>query len=83
VELKLNDGKSSMWYRHDLDDNVGFLLGEPEYYREDECFINSVLTGSKAEPSFSTASRVDYVIDQVKKKAGRNDWRNEKDIACG
>jgi predicted dehydrogenase len=73
VELKLNDGKSSMWYRHDLDDNVGFLLGAPEYYREDECFINSVLTGSKAEPSFSTASRVDYVIDQVKKKAGRND----------
>jgi len=73
VELTLNDGKSTKWYRHDLGDNVNFLLGEPEYYREDEYFVNSVLTGNKAEPCFFDASKVDYIIDQVKKKAGKND----------
>jgi len=73
VELKLNDGKSSRWYRHDLNDNVGFLLGTPEYFREDECFIKSVLNGGDAEPSFCTASKVDYIIDQVKYRAGKNE----------
>jgi len=71
VELRL-DGNSKSWYRHDLDDNVKFLLGDPEYYREDEFFVNSVLAGSKTEPSFLTSSKVDYIIDQVQKKAGEN-----------
>ena len=73
VELKLNDGKSSKWYRHDLDDNVGFLLGAPEYFREDEYFIKAVLNGNDAEPSFYAASKVDYIIDQVKHRAGYNE----------
>ncbi len=73
VELKLNDGKSTKWYRHDLDDNVNFLLGYPEFYREDEYFVNSVLTGESVEPSFGTASKVDSIIDQVKEKAGKNE----------
>jgi len=68
LELKLNDGTSSTWYRQDLNDNVNFLLGEREYYREDEYFVKSILAGIKAEPSFETASKVDYVIDQVKRK---------------
>jgi len=68
VELKLDDGKSSTWFRHDLNDNVNFLLGAPEYFREDECFIESVLDGGNAEPSFCTASKVDYIIDQVKNR---------------
>ena len=72
VELKLDDGKSSTWFRHDLNDNVNFLLGAPEYFREDECFIKSVLDGGNAEPSFCTASKVDYIIDQVKYRAGKN-----------
>jgi hypothetical protein len=66
LELKLDNGKSSMWYRHDLNDNVDFLLGAPEYFREDKCFVKSVLEGCNAEPSFYTASKVDYIIDQVK-----------------
>lgn len=65
VELKLDNGKSSTWYRHDLNDNVDFLLGAPEYFREDKCFVKSVLEGCSAEPSFYTASKVDYIIDQV------------------
>jgi predicted dehydrogenase len=73
LELKLNDGTSSTLYRHDLDDNVNFLLGESEYYREDEYFVKSILTGNNAEPSFRTASKVDYIIDHVEKKADKND----------
>ena len=70
VELKLDDGKSSRWYRHDLNDNVGFLLGAPEYFREDECFVEAVLNGGNSEPSFCAASEVDYIVDQVKCRAG-------------
>ncbi|MBN2604089.1 MAG: Gfo/Idh/MocA family oxidoreductase [Candidatus Thermoplasmatota archaeon] len=68
VELTLN-GKSKKWYRHDLSDNVDFMLGLPEFYREDEYFVNSVLSGNKTELNFLTASKVDYIIDQVQKKA--------------
>lgn len=70
VDLKLDDGKSFTWYRHDLDDNVFFWLGAPEYFREDEYFVKSVLGGRDVEPGFYTASRVDYIIDQVRYRAG-------------
>jgi predicted dehydrogenase len=73
VELKLNDSPSNTWYRHNLNDNVNFLLGEREYCREDEHFVKSILTANSAEPSFKTASKVDYIIDQVKTKAGADD----------
>jgi predicted dehydrogenase len=73
VELKLDDRKLSTWYRHDLNDNVDFLLGAPEYFREDKCFVKSVLDGCNAEPSFYTASKVDYIIDQVKYGASKNE----------
>jgi predicted dehydrogenase len=69
LDLKLKNGKSLTWYRHDLCDNVAFLLGTPEYFREDEYFIKSVLQGHAAEPSFDTALKVDYLIDQTKDKA--------------
>lgn len=73
VGFELDNGKSRSWYRHDLNDNVGFLLGDPEYFREDEYFIKSILKDRSAEPSFLTASKVDYVIDQVKYRAGKNE----------
>lgn len=73
VGVELDNGKSSSWYRHDLNDNVGFLLGDPEYFREDAYFIKSILEGHGAEPSFMTASKVDYVIDRVKDRAGKNE----------
>ena len=73
VDLKLNGEKSFAWYRHDLDDNVFFWLGAPEYFREDKYFVKSVLEGGGAEPSFYTASKVDYIIDQVRCGAGRNE----------
>jgi predicted dehydrogenase len=68
VELML-EGAPKKWYRHDLDDNVNFMLGVPEFYREDEYFVNSVLSGNKTDLPFLTASKVDYIINQVQKKA--------------
>jgi predicted dehydrogenase len=73
LNLKLKDGGSFTWYRHDLGDNVAFLLGAPEYFREDEHFIISVLQGQAVEPSFNTALKVDQLIDQIKDKADKND----------
>ncbi len=72
LELEQNDGRKYKWYRQDLNDNVGFLLGEPEYFREDKYFIESILNSCAVEPSFSTGSKVDWLIDQVRKRAGEN-----------
>jgi len=69
VTLNLKYGKPRRWYRHDLVDNVGFLIGAPEYYREDEAFIKAVQGNCAAAPDFLEASKVDYVIEQVKTKA--------------
>jgi hypothetical protein len=61
--------QSQKWYRPDLNDNVDFLIGDPEYFREDKSFVECVRSGSNAEPSFRTASKVDWLLDQVKKGA--------------
>ena len=71
IDLKLKSKKTTTWYRHDLNDNVAFLLGTPEYIREDAHFIESILQGQNAEPNFETAMKVDYLIDQIKEKAGK------------
>jgi predicted dehydrogenase len=63
-------GKSTTWYRHDLNDNVDFWLGETEYFREDQHFINSILKHENSEPSFLTAAKVDSVIDKVRQEHG-------------
>jgi predicted dehydrogenase len=73
VELKLSVGKSFTWYRHDLHDNVSFWLGLPEYYREDIYFVKSVVEGGNAEPNFYSASKVDEIIDQVKRRADESE----------
>jgi predicted dehydrogenase len=67
VEFRNTAGSLVKWYRHDLKDNVEFLLGASEYYRESKHFIECVAKGSSPEPSFFTASRVEQIIDQVKK----------------
>ena len=73
VDVKMNDGKSSTQYRHNLNDNVLFWLGEPEYFREDAYFVTSVLQGRSAEPSFHTASKVDHIIERVRYEIGKNE----------
>jgi predicted dehydrogenase len=68
VSLQDNAGASKKWYRLNLNDNVGFLLGAPEYYRESKAFIDSIVSGHKAEPSFSSGLKVEKVIEQVKQQ---------------
>lgn len=70
VSLETADREIQRWYRHDLGDNVDFLLGDPEYFREDKCFVTSVLDGRKCEPDFATASKVDEIIEQVRGRIG-------------
>lgn len=70
VELKLNDGVPSLWHKHDLGDSVSFFIGGTDYMREDECFVRSVRDGSRAEPGFQTAARVEQAIDRAKKLNG-------------
>jgi predicted dehydrogenase len=66
LRLTSGDGAHEVWYRHDLQDNVRFSLGETEYYRENQEFVDSVMENRACEPNFDTASKVDYMIDQVK-----------------
>jgi len=65
VEVKFTDGAAKKWYRHDLNDNVDFLLGAPEYYHEDSHFIKCIMEGKSTTPDFLTASKVDKIIDRV------------------
>ena len=71
VRLELGEKESHSWFRHDLADNVGFLVGGPEYYREDAYFVECVMRHNVAEPSFRTASKVDFLIDQIKSEASK------------
>jgi predicted dehydrogenase len=73
VQLKLRDAKPLRWYRHDLNDNVDFWLGEPEYFREDQHFVNLSLNNGEAEPNFECAAKTDEIIAKVKSKAEENE----------
>ena len=68
VSLQVGE-RSSSWFRHNLADNVSFWLGGPEFYREDEHFIKSVLSGSSATPDFYAASKVDKLIEEIQREA--------------
>lgn len=62
----INRAQSNTWYRQDLDDHVSFLLGESEYFRENDQFIKSIISNGKSEPSFKTATKVDHLLEQVR-----------------
>ena len=68
VALRL-ETESKKYYRQDLNDNVDFLIGGAEYFREDNAFVESLLSGKVVEPSFRTASRVERLLEQVKLRA--------------
>jgi scyllo-inositol 2-dehydrogenase (NADP+) len=70
VQLQSNTEQTRSWYRHDLQDNVGFLLGGPEYYRENVYFIKSITEKLQVETDFTSASKVDYIIEKVSERAG-------------
>jgi predicted dehydrogenase len=69
--LTLDNGTQRKWYRHDLNDGVYFSIGDPEYFRENLQFVNSLLSNRQCELSFDNASMVDYFIDQVRSRSSR------------
>jgi predicted dehydrogenase len=69
IFLPNNGGAQQKWYRQDLNDGVSFSLGEPEYFRENQEFVNSLLVDQQCELSFENASKVDCLIDQVKARS--------------
>ena len=71
--LTLNDGTQETWYRQNLNDNVSFALGETEYFRENHEFVNALKGKQGCEPSFDTASKVDYIIDEVRKGVAKHE----------
>lgn len=66
LTLTLDSARPKKWYRQDLDDHVTFLLGDSEYFRENEHFIKAIIFKEKCEPDFQTASKVDYLLEQVR-----------------
>ena len=69
------DEKVSTLYRLNLDDNnVAFMLGGPEYYREDECFVRTIEQQLIGLPSFDSAAKVEFVIEEVEKKATKHEY---------
>jgi len=69
LKLELNNSQQRTWYRQDLDDSVKFLLGDPEYFREDETFFQSLAQKSSFESNFQTALKVDFLLEEVKRIA--------------
>jgi len=70
LSLTLGNGSLTKWYKQDLSDNVVFFLGEAEYFRENQHFVNSLLNNKMSEPNFESASRVDSVLNQVRNRSG-------------
>lgn len=69
VELESDGGNSRRWHHQDLDDGAPFLLGGPDYFRENEAFLAAIADGNGIEPGFQSAARVDRIIDQVEEGA--------------
>ena len=69
LKLRLRDGSVSKWFRHDLKDTVDFWLGLPEFFRDDKHFVDCVVRGCSAEPSFVDGAEVDRIIDEIRCKA--------------
>jgi predicted dehydrogenase len=69
VKIELDNGEEKEWHRQNLKDNVGFMLGGPEYFREDEDFVKRVLSKVNPESDFGSANRVDRLIAEVRSKA--------------
>ena len=65
VKVESREGNVTTWYRQDLNDNVGFLLWTPEYYRENYHFIKCVTNDELPNPDFLEASKVDRIIERV------------------
>ncbi|MCL2358817.1 Gfo/Idh/MocA family oxidoreductase [Candidatus Bathycorpusculum sp.] len=69
LTLQLKGAQLTHWYRQDLNDAVPFLLGDPEYYREDDHFIKTIINNVRPLSNFHTAMKVDCLLDDVRLKS--------------
>jgi predicted dehydrogenase len=69
VALKLNQEEPKKWYRQSLGDNVGFMLGGSEYFREDETFVKAIVNKAHIDSDFENGKRVDRLLEDVRSKA--------------
>jgi predicted dehydrogenase len=67
VKLELNGAIVKRWYRPDMNDNVGYLLGGPEYYREDKHFLDSLTNGTQTNSDFEGTLKVDFLLDHARR----------------
>jgi predicted dehydrogenase len=67
VKLELAGKEPRRWFRLDMDDNVGFLLGGPEYYRENQHFLGCITSGQVCKSTFQSTLRVDFLLEQVRR----------------
>jgi predicted dehydrogenase len=72
LTVKSTTTQHEKWFRQNLNDNVDFLLGDPEYYREDKHFINCIFQKTKPDSTFETAAKVDKLLSEVQKTAGKH-----------
>lgn len=69
LKLEMNNSTQKTWYRQDLDDSVKFSLGDPEYFREDYAFFQSLACKRSVESNFQTALKVDSLLEEVRRIA--------------
>jgi predicted dehydrogenase len=69
LRLMLDNAEPVHLYRQDLGDSVPFLLGEAEYYRESEHFLECIRAGGIPQTNFQTAMQVDSLLEEVRCKA--------------
>jgi hypothetical protein len=54
-----------------MDDNVGFLLGGPEYFRENQHFLDCITSGQSCKSTFQSTLRVDFLLEQVRRQISK------------
>ena len=69
LKIELNKTQETRLYRQNLDDQVLFLLGDPEYFREDTHFVASIVENTYPKTNFQTAMKVDFLLEEVRRKS--------------
>jgi predicted dehydrogenase len=69
LKLELQKTQPTCLYRQNLGDQVLFLLGDPEYFREDKHFVDSIANIHHPETNFQAAMKTDFLLEEVRRKS--------------
>lgn len=67
IILEKGDFKKKL-YRHDMDQDVEFLLGSPEYYREDRDFLASIFKEGNPKVNFDKTVHTEKIIRKIEEQ---------------